>query len=406
MELEIFQQKQRIAREKAAVAQAALARNQQLLEADEGADSSDSDSDAADEEDVERALGLDAEPTRADGADWGRTMDADESNRQLLSFDIYLKGNVSRAVSFFKSAGKENQRFRMFPYVEKKRRVDEYGEVIDVAMWVRRGKIMEEEAEDEEAKERKRQEEEIKKVPEEVPSKYVSTVVEVQLACRLLFVDLEGLNDGRATKTIIPKVAPRKLIIVHGGPAATEAFLESCASIRTMTKDIYAPTEGESVQIGQNTNSYSISLSDEMLASVRMSRFEDNEVGFVTGRIATSSSSNVPVLEPTNQTSLSTSRPSSLALPQVLGARPTQRLPNSTMIGELKLTALKARLATVGVQAELIGEGVLVCRGGSDVETVAVRKSARGQVELEGTVCDVYYKVRKEIYGLHALVSS
>jgi cleavage and polyadenylation specificity factor subunit 2 len=70
------------------------------------------------------------------------------------------------------------------------------------------------------------------------------------------------------------------------------------------------------------------------------------------------------------------------------------------MIGELKLTALKARLAAVGVQAEFIGEG-------ADVETVAVRKSARGQVELEGTVCTtVYYKVRREIYGLYALVSS
>lgn len=89
-------------------------------------------------------------------------MDADDSARQMLSFDIYLKGNVSRAASFFKSAGKENQRFRMFPYVEKKRRVDEYGEVIDVAMWVRRGRIMEEEAEDEEAKDRKRQDEESK----------------------------------------------------------------------------------------------------------------------------------------------------------------------------------------------------------------------------------------------------
>jgi cleavage and polyadenylation specificity factor subunit 2 len=195
-----------------------------------------------------------------------------------------------------------------------------------------------------------------------------------------------------------------------------------------MTKDIYAPAEGESVQIGQNTNSYSISLSDEMLASVRMSRvslrerfitiqalayarfqkFEDNEVGFVTGRITTNASSNIPVLESTNQASHSViaNRPSSALLPRVLGARPTQRLPHSTMIGELKLTALKARLATVGVQAELIGEGVLVCRGGDVVETVAVRKSARGQVELEGTVCDVYYKVRKEIYGLHALVSS
>ena len=52
----------------------------------------------------------------------------------------------------------------------------------------------------------------MQKVPEEVPSKYVSSVVEVQLACRLLFVDLEGLNDGRAIKTIIPKVAPRKLV--------------------------------------------------------------------------------------------------------------------------------------------------------------------------------------------------
>ncbi|KAH8982822.1 beta-lactamase-like protein [Lactarius akahatsu] len=403
VELEIFQQKQRLVREKAAVAQAALARKQQLLEADEGADSSDSDSDAEDEEDVERALGLDTEATRADGADWGRGMDADDSARQMLSFDIYLKGNVSRAASFFKSAGKENQRFRMFPYVEKKRRVDEYGEVIDVAMWLRRGRIMEEEAEDEEAKDRKRQEEESKKVPEEVPSKYVSSVVEVQLACRLLFVDLEGLNDGRAIKTIIPKVAPRKLILVHGDPAATESLLESCANIRAMTKDIYAPTEGESVQIGQNTNSYSISLSDEMLASVRMSRFEDNEVGFVTGRITTSASSNVPVLEPTAQASPSASSPSP-TLTRVLGARPIHRLPHSTMIGELKLTALKLRLAAIGVQAELIGEGVLVCRG--DSETVAVRKSARGQVELEGTVSSVYYKVRKEIYGLHALVSA
>ena len=136
-------------------------------------------------------------------------------------------------------------------------------------------------------------------------------------------------------------------------------------------------------------------------------QFEDNEVGFVTGRITTSASSNIPVLEATNQASVSASRPSSLVqLPRVLGARPTQRLPHSTMIGELKLTALKARLATVGVQAELIGEGVLVCRGGDVVETVAVRKTARGQVELEGTVCEVYYKVRKEIYGLHAQVSS
>lgn len=39
-----------------------------------------------------------------------------------------------------------------------------------------------------------------------------------------------------------------------------------------MTKDIYAPAVGESIQIGQHTNSFSISLSDELLASLKMSR--------------------------------------------------------------------------------------------------------------------------------------
>ena len=84
------------------------------------------------------------------------------------------------------------------------------------------------------------------------------------------------------------------------------------------------------------------------------------------------------------------------------------------MIGELKLTALKARLASIGVHAELIGEGVLVCGPGAKPgstqdeleETVAVKKLARGKVELEGNVSDIYYTVRREIYNLHALVGA
>ncbi|KAI0048061.1 hypothetical protein FA95DRAFT_1558455 [Auriscalpium vulgare] len=424
VELEIYEQKERLVREKQAAKQVAMARTQQLLEADEGGEDSESDSDEEREEaDVERALDEElGSPERSrrkrspqldKDMDWDKAIDADDSTTQLLSFDIYLKGNVSRATSFFKSAGRENQRFRMFPYIEKKRRVDEYGEVLDVAQWLRKGKIMEEAEEDDDAKEKKRQEEESKKVPAEPPSKYVATIVEVQLACRLLFIDLEGLNDGRATKTIIPKVNPRKMIIVHAPSSATDAFIESCSNIRAMTKEIYAPKFGETVQIGQNTNSYSISLSDQLLASIKMSRFEDNEVGFVTGRITTSSGSVIPVLEPA---AVATPAPIATitAQPRTLGARPTQRLPHSTMIGELKLTALKARLAAIGVQAELVGEGVLICGEGarrgmsSDdlTDSVAVRKSGRGQVEVEGTVSEVYYKVRREIYALHALVSA
>jgi cleavage and polyadenylation specificity factor subunit 2 len=126
------------------------------------------------------------------------------------------------------------------------------------------------------------------KAVREPPSKFVSSEVEIQLACRLLFVDMEGLNDGRAVKTIVPQLNPRKMvtvftlpsahrlilckIIVHASSNATDALIESCANIRAMTKDIFAPAPGEYVQIGQQTNSFSISISDELLSSLKMSR--------------------------------------------------------------------------------------------------------------------------------------
>lgn len=173
-------------REKEAAQQAALARTQRLLEADEADSESDSDSNSESDDDeeneVERSLGDDYMDTAeegkqvrpngrakrkrdqnggVDGTDWGN----DDEGVARISFDIYLKGNVAKATSFFKSAEGQTQRFRMFPYVEKKRRVDEYGETVDVGMWLRKGKALEEDAESEETKEaRRRKEEEEAKV--------------------------------------------------------------------------------------------------------------------------------------------------------------------------------------------------------------------------------------------------
>ncbi|KIK43361.1 hypothetical protein CY34DRAFT_803861 [Suillus luteus UH-Slu-Lm8-n1] len=431
VELEAFLAKEKAAKDREAAHQASMARNQRILEADEDESDEDSDSDSDEEDEVERALDesqMDTDeisnpangsprkrkiPKNEDDADWG--LDIDEGlTKQLLSFDIYLKGNVSKATSFFKSAGGQTHRFRMFPYVEKKRRVDEYGETIDVGMWLRKGKVLENEAEDEATREaRRNQAEGETEAPREPPSKFVTSEVEIQLACRLLFVDMEGLNDGRAVKMIVPQVNPRKMIIVHAQAAAADALIDSCANIRSMTRDIYAPSVGETVQIGQHTNSFSISLSDELLSTIKMSRFEDNEVGYVTGRVASHFSSTIPILEPSGP-AIPTPNANILQTPRLLGSRPLQILPRSTMIGELKLTALKSRLASVGVQAELVGEGVLICGAGakrdqsssSIQDTVAVRKTGPGRVELEGNVSDIYYVVRKEIYNLHALVAT
>jgi cleavage and polyadenylation specificity factor subunit 2 len=45
-----------------------------------------------------------------------------------------------------------------------------------------------------------------------------------------------------------------------------------------------------------------------------------------------------------------------------LGSRLQVALPHPTMIEGLKLTALKSLITSVGVQTELVGEGVLICR--------------------------------------------
>lgn len=183
-ELEEYLQKERAVQEKEAAQKAAEARTQRILEADEGEDDTDeedSDAESDEENEVERSLEDDlmdsddgtrpqatanGRPKRragkggiGEGKDW---IDDDEP-AQKLSFDIYLKGNVSKATSFFKSEG-QTHRFRMFPYVEKKRRVDEYGETIDVGMWLRKGKVLEEDAESEEVKEMRRRAEDEAKV--------------------------------------------------------------------------------------------------------------------------------------------------------------------------------------------------------------------------------------------------
>ena len=156
-----------------------------------------------------------------------------------------------------------------------------------------------------------------------------------------------------------------------------------------------------------------------VVADVHVPKFEDNEVGFVVGRIATHASSSIPILEPVPMMGISvTQRPADgkgdVEATATFGLRPVAKLPRSTMIGDLKLTALKSRLSKLGIAAEFAGEGVLVCGGAASragpgetvPASVAVRKTGRGKVVMEGTVSDVYYAVRQEIYSLHALVAA
>jgi hypothetical protein len=82
------------------------------------------------------------------------------------SYDIYIKGSSSRTSEFFKaglSVGKERERHRLFPFVERRRApaTDGFGERIDVSGWLRKGKEITSREEDEEQKQVQKQEKKV-----------------------------------------------------------------------------------------------------------------------------------------------------------------------------------------------------------------------------------------------------
>lgn len=107
----------------------------------------------ADDLDTDSESGSEDENDPADGIIIARA-DPDPEERLQMSFDIYVKGQQMRVG---RGAAGEMARFRMFPQVEKRgRKIDEYGEGIDIGQWIRRGREIEEEGETEEVRENKR----------------------------------------------------------------------------------------------------------------------------------------------------------------------------------------------------------------------------------------------------------
>ncbi|RXK41628.1 cleavage and polyadenylation specificity factor subunit 2 [Tremella mesenterica] len=450
-ELEAHVEAERLEKEREAAHQAALNRSERMLEADDLESDSDSDT-----ESLDAATGG-LVRNRAEGAN---AYAGDGEDVRTMSFDIFVKGQQMRT-----GRGTEGgmARFRMFPFLERRgRKIDDYGEGLDIGQWVRKGKEIEEEGETEEvreAKRRKEMDEEKHQDAPEPPSKYVTEIKTVELHAYVFFVDMDGQLDGQALKTVITDLQPRKIIIVRSTPQATENLLDYFRSASLITHDIHTPALYQTLRIGEHVQSYSLILGDSISASLagKWSKFEGFEITMVDGKFAFSAGSTVPhletsnaVIEPAPKLEIDPSKDDNTTLPdstqevqpvtgqelsediemtvkaepidptpQEITQKPTRNvqtavpLPTSLFVGDLRLAVLKNKLASLNIPAEFAGEGVLVCGPGVNTpETakagslVAVRKVGTGEIVLEGTVGKVYFDVRKALYGSFAMVAA
>ncbi|CAG8545924.1 6099_t:CDS:10, partial [Ambispora leptoticha] len=273
----------------------------------------------------------------------------DDDMEELLStqFDLYIK-DATKSGGFFK----QTQSYRMFPYVEKRKRFDEYGETLQTDGFLKSNERDDPNYSSE----------------SDVPTKYVSYNQDVELQCQIRFIDFEGTNDGRSIKTIVPQIQPRKLIIIHASPDATADFKQSCLAIESMTRDIYTPAIGEILNVSAEIKFYPVKLTDALVSSLKFSKLDDYDLAYVTGKIHIPLDSDVAVLDVDKSEQANIRQP--------------------VFVGEVKLTELKRVLQTEGITAEFKGEGVLVCN-----ERVAVRKTTAGEIILEGSLSEDYYKI-------------
>ncbi|EPB87138.1 hypothetical protein HMPREF1544_06064 [Mucor circinelloides 1006PhL] len=346
-ELQEFESAQKAKAERDAAQAALIARSKTIMEDDES-DSSDID-------------------------------DGDENMEDLLTkqFDLYVR-DAGKSGGFFKQA----QSYRMFPYLEKRKKIDDYGEAIQVEHYMKASDFERIEQEKKSLGEGANFGKEDPLLPgrDETPTKYTSNDEKLTIQCLLRYVDLEGLSDGRSMKTILPQIAPRKLIIVHGSQSSTEDLATACQGMDHFTKEIFTPSVSEVLNVSAATNIYRVKLTDSMVSSLRFSKLDDYELARVVGRIHFPDDSTTPSLD------------------VAVSDGPTKWEP-SVFVGDVRLTEFKKILQAEGIQAEFKGEGILVCN-----DQVAVRKTGTGQLLVEGAISMDYYKIRSLLYSQHAIL--
>lgn len=445
-ELEAHNEAIRAANERAAQQRALLARSTRRIEADDnvsnGEGSSDEESDDEEEDMLEETTGEEVKSR-------GQGMEADDGHGgPEISFDIYLKGNASRATTFIESSGertvgryKTGIRFRTFPVIERKKRIDGYGETLDLRQWLHRRKQLEalggEEIEAQSAEDRrvqfqkqqaqKAEEEEKKRKEREPPTKFVVERLNVHLQCKLLFVEMDGLGDSQALRTIIPQLEPRRVIFVESNSSEQRQALEDAMGkiLRRTAKDIYMPIMGEKIEIGESTANFTVNLGEDIMGSVRFSSFQDYDVTLLRAKVNFRTESSIPMLEPVQSAKVKEEdededaeanvekRDDVIALDDERG-NVKELQPTTLFIGDLKLSSLKQTLLRTqrpAIPSEFIGQGTLVCGASAfkanaiEDDVVTVRKENQGEIVIEGNASRNFYKIRDAVYGLHAQVT-
>jgi cleavage and polyadenylation specificity factor subunit 2 len=126
------------------------------------------------------------------------------------------------------------------------------------------------------------------------PSKLVVSSETVSVRLRIAFVDFSGLHDKRSLHMLIPLIQPRKLVLVAGAEAETLALAADCKKLLTAhlgeaepakstVVDVFTPTIGATVNASVDTNAWVVKLADPFVKRLKWQNVRGLGIVTVTG---------------------------------------------------------------------------------------------------------------------------
>ncbi|KAF5024018.1 hypothetical protein F66182_3920 [Fusarium sp. NRRL 66182] len=129
------------------------------------------------------------------------------------------------------------------------------------------------------------------------PCKLTYHTETVQANMRIAFVDFSGLHDKRSLNMLIPLIQPRKLILVGGGRDETLGLAEDCrralggdsnnadAAGSERSVDVYTPEVGVVVDASVDTNAWVVKLADPLVKKIKWQNVRGLGIVTITGQL-------------------------------------------------------------------------------------------------------------------------
>lgn len=123
------------------------------------------------------------------------------------------------------------------------------------------------------------------------PSKLTMSSRTVTVNLRIAFVDFSGLHDKRSLNMLIPLIQPRKLILVAGNEDETLSLAADCKKLlaaqlgtdEESAIDVFTPKVGASIDASVDTNAWVVKLADPLVKRLKWQQVRGLGIVTVTG---------------------------------------------------------------------------------------------------------------------------